>query len=322
MPTWTALDHAAPDPSARPRSGGAMEAMDPAPEGVGVFEMEDGSGLWEVGRLLHRRRPGAAPARPPGGSLRPVRLAVSELPEIGLGRPCPPRAGPRRGRALLPLRRPRRRTACRQGRTPLLIEASMAFGTGHHGTTLGCLLALDRLLAAGEARGPVLDLGCGTAVLAMAAAREMAGAPVIASDIDPVAIEVARANLAANGLEGAVTCLVADGTDDPALRAAAPYGLIFANILMGPLTALAPSVAALADARRAGDPLGPAQRPGGRRGRSLRGPERRRDRSRVDRRLDDAGDGAGHGAALTAPRLSGAGWAARGRARRAPGRCR
>lgn len=129
------------------------------------------------------------------------------------------------------------------GKVALLVEASMAFGTGHHGTTLGCLLALDRLLEEG-ARGPVLDLGCGTAVLAMAAARTMGGT-VIASDIDAVAVEVARANVAAGGLEGAVECLEADGADHPRIAEAAPYGLVFANILMPPLLALAPEIARL-----------------------------------------------------------------------------
>ncbi len=78
----------------------------------------------------------------------------------------------------------------RAGRIGLLIEAAMAFGTGHHGTTLGCLRAFDRLLDQGRKFENVLDLGCGTAVLAMAAAR-MDVASVTASDIDPVAVEVA-----------------------------------------------------------------------------------------------------------------------------------
>jgi ribosomal protein L11 methyltransferase len=129
------------------------------------------------------------------------------------------------------------------GKVALLVEASMAFGTGHHGTTRGCLLALDRLLDEGV-RGPVLDLGCGTAVLAMAAARTLGGT-VIASDIDAVAVEVARANVAAGGLEGAVECLEADGTDHPRIAEAAPYGLVFANILLPPLLALAPEIARL-----------------------------------------------------------------------------
>lgn len=118
----------------------------------------------------------------------------------------------------------------------------MAFGTGHHGTTLGCLLAFDALLDSGLAPCPVADIGCGTAVLAMAAARVWAQ-PIIASDIDPVAVDVSEANLAANGLTGRVACVEAAGFDHPALADAAPFGLIFANILMGPLIELAPELA-------------------------------------------------------------------------------
>ena len=125
---------------------------------------------------------------------------------------------------------------------PLLIEAAMAFGTGHHGTTLGCLRALDRLALAGFAGSRVVDIGCGTAVLAMAAAR-IWPQTVLASDIDEVAVDVARANVVANGLEGRVDCVEAAGFDHPALAQAAPFDLVFANILKGPLVALAPDMA-------------------------------------------------------------------------------
>jgi ribosomal protein L11 methyltransferase len=124
------------------------------------------------------------------------------------------------------------------GRVPLLIEAAMAFGTGHHGTTLGCLLVIDRLEREGFRPRAVADVGAGTAVLAMAAARAWPGAgPVVAGDNDPVAVETARANLEANGVE-------ASGLDAPEFRDAAPFDLILANILKGPLIALAPDVAA------------------------------------------------------------------------------
>lgn len=118
----------------------------------------------------------------------------------------------------------------------------MAFGTGHHGTTKGCLLALDRLDRAGFRGQNVADIGCGTAVLAMAAAA-IWPQPVIASDIDPVAVEVARANAAANGLADRVICVEAAGFAQPDLRARAPYDLVFANILKGPLLDLAPGMA-------------------------------------------------------------------------------
>ena len=126
---------------------------------------------------------------------------------------------------------------------PLLIEAAMAFGTGHHGTTKGCLEAFDRILSAGAEPTSVADIGCGTAVLAMAAARVLTGT-MLAADIDPVAVEVAAANVLANGLAGRVTCLEATGFEHDQISAAAPFDLIFANILKAPLIELAPSMAA------------------------------------------------------------------------------
>jgi ribosomal protein L11 methyltransferase len=129
-----------------------------------------------------------------------------------------------------------------EGVEPLLIEAAMAFGTGHHGTTLGCLRALDQLASTGFAGESVVDIGCGTAVLAMAAARIWPGT-VLASDIDPVAVDVARSNITANGLDGRVHCVEAAGFAHPDLQCARPYDLVFANILKGPLVALAPEIA-------------------------------------------------------------------------------
>jgi ribosomal protein L11 methyltransferase len=128
------------------------------------------------------------------------------------------------------------------GRVPLLIEATVAFGTGHHGTTLGCLRALDRMVGRGEVARNVADIGCGTAVLAMAAAKVFPN-PVLASDIDAVAVDVARANAEINGLADRVICLEAAGFDHPQLAAAAPFDLVFANILKGPLIELAPAMA-------------------------------------------------------------------------------
>lgn len=119
----------------------------------------------------------------------------------------------------------------------------MAFGTGHHGTTLGCLRALDRLASNGFVGKAVADIGCGTAVLAMAAARIWPDM-VLASDIDEVAVDVARANVAANNLVERVTCLEATGFDHEQIAGAAPFDLVFANILKAPLVLLAPDMAA------------------------------------------------------------------------------
>ena len=129
------------------------------------------------------------------------------------------------------------------GRIALQIEATVAFGTGHHGTTLGCLRAFDRLVDQGIRPAKVVDIGAGTAVLALAAARVFPDAVVIASDIDEVAVDVAEANVAVNGLTGRIVCLEAAGFAHPQIKAAAPFDLIFANILKGPLIELAPDMA-------------------------------------------------------------------------------
>jgi ribosomal protein L11 methyltransferase len=120
----------------------------------------------------------------------------------------------------------------------LRIEAGAAFGTGHHGTTVGCLLAFDRLLRA-ERFARVLDVGCGTGVLAVAAART-GSAIAIGTDIDPVSVRIANENAALN--QSDARFVHAAGLNDPRVRAGAPYDLVFANILAPPLVALAQDI--------------------------------------------------------------------------------
>jgi ribosomal protein L11 methyltransferase len=117
------------------------------------------------------------------------------------------------------------------------IEAALAFGTGHHGTTRGCLVAIERL---GKARRPrrVLDIGTGSGVLAIAAARAFRR-PVAAGDFDPVAVATARANARVNRAASFVRVVRAAGVDALAIRAAAPYELVLANILLPVLQRLA-----------------------------------------------------------------------------------
>ena len=124
------------------------------------------------------------------------------------------------------------------------IEAALAFGTGHHGTTRGCLLALDDLAKRRRARR-VLDVGTGSGVLAIAAAKRLR-ARIIASDIDRVAVEAARGNARLNRAGGAITFVRAAGAKARAIAAGAPYDLIFANILLGPLLRLAVPLSRLA----------------------------------------------------------------------------
>ncbi len=217
--------------------GEALEALEP--EGVGVFEIEDGSGRFEVA--------GYFDARPDVAGLALIAVlhgaedfVISEVPDqdwvAHVQRGLKPVEA---GRFFLYGSHDADKVP--EGRVALLIEAQMAFGTGHHGTTLGCLKLIDRLAGEGFAPAKVADIGAGTAVLAMAAKKVWPGAGVIASDIDPVAVEVAEANLAANGMAGEVDCLEAVGLEHPRLMGQG-FDLIIANILKGPLISIAPAI--------------------------------------------------------------------------------
>lgn len=127
------------------------------------------------------------------------------------------------------------------GVIPMRIEAGMAFGTGHHETTALCLAALSDL-ARRRRFANVLDLGCGTGLLAIGAAK-LWRRPVLATDIDAVAIEVTKENARANGEAPLVRALTAEGLTHPGIAAKAPFDLIVANILASPLTQLAPGIA-------------------------------------------------------------------------------
>lgn len=129
----------------------------------------------------------------------------------------------------------------REGGISLEIDAGTAFGTGHHGTTAGCLLAFDSLLKR-SAPARILDLGCGTGILALAAARALRR-PVLASDIDPIAVEVTRGNARNNGALPLIAAVTAPGLKHRLITDKAPYDLVFANILARPLIALAGDLA-------------------------------------------------------------------------------
>ncbi len=239
MPTFTALTTLMGESPAQ-ALGEALEALEPAPTGVGVFEVEDGSGYWEVGGYF-LDAPNEIALAILAAAHGAKDFVVSEVPDqdwvAHVRRELPPVEA---GRFFVYGSHDADKVP--QDRISLLIEAAMAFGTGHHGTTQGCLLALEDYIAEGGVAQNCADIGCGTAVLAMAAARVW-GNNVIASDIDAVAVDVAEANLRANGMEGQVSCVEAMGFEHDMLKSAAPFDLIFANILKPPLLALAGDMA-------------------------------------------------------------------------------
>lgn len=124
---------------------------------------------------------------------------------------------------------------------PIHVEAGLAFGTGHHGTTAGCLRIFSDLLDKDVPPNTILDLGCGAGILAIAAAKTLPEAEIIATDIDPDAIMVTDQNADQNAVTGRIAAHVADGFDSPALKGRS-FDLVFANILAGPLMGLADDI--------------------------------------------------------------------------------
>lgn len=239
MPTFTAFTTLT-DKTKAEALGEALERLVPEPYGVGVFEVEDGTGVWEVGGYFIEA-PDEAGLALLGMAFDAKPFVVSELPETDWVAHVRRELAPvEAGRFFVYGAHDADKVP--DDCEPLLIEAAMAFGTGHHGTTLGCLKALDKLVEQGFHAKNCIDVGCGTAVLAMAAAR-IWPENVRASDIDQQAVDVAEANVKANNLEGRVTCLEAAGFAHDDIEAAAPYDLVFANILMAPLIGLAPDMA-------------------------------------------------------------------------------
>ncbi|MDE2578402.1 MAG: 50S ribosomal protein L11 methyltransferase [Hyphomicrobiales bacterium] len=225
-----------------------VETFDPAETAAAAFETEPSSERWETGRWSVEVFFGHAPdeaairdlVRVAAGEAAAQALIFSRVAEkdwvaASLEGLAPVRAG----RFLV--HGSHDRAAPRANDIGLEIEAALAFGTGHHGTTLGCLRALDLV---GKRRRPsaILDVGTGTGVLAIAAAR-LWRMKVAAGDIDPVATEAARANARLNRAAPYVRPVTARGAMHPDLRDRGPYDLIFANILARPLRLMAPQIA-------------------------------------------------------------------------------
>ena len=208
----------------------------PGLSGIATCEVEDGSGLWEITcyfdngpddirLMLLAAASGACP------------FLVSELQETGWIETAQRQLAPvTAGRFFVHGKHDADKIP--KATIPLAVEAAMAFGTGHHGTTRGCLLAIERLTRSGHRAGRVLDIGCGTAVLAMAAARVF-DAQVIASDCDGAAVDTARANVESNGLSDCIRVVNGEGFGHPEILRSSPYDLVLANLLEATLVQMA-----------------------------------------------------------------------------------
>lgn len=217
-----------------------QDFAEPAPDALTVFE--NGAGRWRLEAFFNEwidDRDVAAEITPIVGKALPpfvieqvpdlnwVAISQAALPPVTAGR-FVVHGSHDSGRIV-------------RGPNSILIDAGEAFGTAHHATTLGCLLAIDRLTRS-EAFDTVLDLGCGSGVLAIAVAKALPGADIIATDMDPQSVKVAAENMRLNGVADRIATATAAGVDHPWLRQSPPFGLLIANILAGPLIRLAPAL--------------------------------------------------------------------------------
>ena len=241
------------EPRARRLADALMEGLDPQTTAAAAFEEADTAdwraGPW-VAEVYFAHAPDKAALRAsvalildPEAAMAVVFDVIAQRDWVGaaLAGLAPVRAG----RFLL--HGAHDRAARRPHLVALEIEAALAFGTGHHGTTRGCLMLLDAVLRRRRPRR-ILDIGTGTGVLAIAAAKALRRS-VAAGDIDHEAVSAAAANARLNGVQGFVRPVVAAGVDAPGLRSGAPYDLIFANILARPLRRLAPALTGVAEPR-------------------------------------------------------------------------
>lgn len=222
---------------------GCMAALEPF--GRSVLSLETPDGGWEVQAIAAARPPAAAldlalalaaaAAGVPQPATEIAPLAQRDWVADGLQQLPPVRVGRffvygRHVRVPVP-----------PGCIGLVIDAGLAFGSGHHASTLGCLAAFSSLRGAGGARA--LDVGCGSGILAIAVAKALR-IPVLACDTDPAAVAETLGNARRNGVAPLVRCTRADGYAAPLVRSRRPFDLIFANILAWPLVRLAPALAA------------------------------------------------------------------------------
>jgi ribosomal protein L11 methyltransferase len=250
-------------PAAHRIADALSEALDPDTCAVSLFESADG---WTVEAAFHdgadRKRIAAIVADAAGADAAD-RIAFSSIATrdwvaASLEGLAPVRAG------RFVVHGGHDRARLRPNEIGIEIEAALAFGTGHHGTTRGCLLAFEALRkqARDLSRWRILDVGTGTGVLAIAAARSLRR-PALASDIDPQAVRVARENARLNAIAPCIRAVAASGVDAGVFRGGR-YDLIFANILEAPLRRMSAPLSSLAgpDGRLILSGLLPAHAPG------------------------------------------------------------
>jgi ribosomal protein L11 methyltransferase len=218
-----------------------QDFAEPAPDALTIFE--NGPGSWRLEAFFNEWTEGrdiAAEIAPLVNQPLPpfVIESVPDLNWVAISQAALPPV--EAGRFVVHGSHDRGRVA--RGPSSILIDAGEAFGTAHHATTLGCLLAIDRITRA-EAFDTILDLGCGSGVLAIALAKALPDAEIIATDMDPQSVKVAAENMRLNGVGNRIATAVAAGIDHTWLRQSPPFSLIVANILAGPLIKLAPSLA-------------------------------------------------------------------------------
>ena len=222
-----------------------QEMIEPAPDALTLFE--HGSG-WKIDAYYdHAVDCGAMAAQLAElTGLAAPGVDVAEVPDenwVALSQAALPPVSA--GRFVIHGSHDRDRVA--HGPNAILIDAGEAFGTAHHATTAGCLAAIDRVTRRRTYRN-VLDLGCGSGVLAIAVARVLPQAQIVASDLDLPSIAVAAENMRLNGVAHRIQTLAATGFDHRVLRQAGPFDLLIANILAGPLIMLAKDMARAVEA--------------------------------------------------------------------------
>jgi ribosomal protein L11 methyltransferase len=217
-----------------------QDLLEPPPDALTVFE--NGPERWRIEAYFDT----ALGERDLAGELAPLlpeplpEFSSEEVPElnwVAISQAALPPV--RAGRFTIHGSHDRGRVA--RGPNTILIDAGEAFGTAHHATTLGCLLAIDRL-ARSNKFGSVLDLGCGSGVLAIAAAKSIVGARIVAADMDAQSVKVAAENVRLNGVARQIRVTQASSTMHPEIRSRTPFDLLIANILAGPLIRLAPEL--------------------------------------------------------------------------------